>query len=84
MNDSDVTPIDRPLMRSDLDAVRRAIHEIQQFQINVYEESKAARREPRILVAMCCLCALVCVVSTVVNLRAAEVVRRAQASAVMR
>lgn len=54
MNDlGEVTPIDRPLMRSDLDAVRIAVQNIQQLAVQHYSEATAARREGRLLAVVC-------------------------------
>ncbi len=53
MSDSDVTPIDRPLMRSDIDGVKRAMHSLEQLAVRHYSEATATRREGRILTAVC-------------------------------
>lgn len=55
----DITPTDRPLMRSDLDAVRKATHHTQQIVIAMHSEVTAIRREPRTLAAVCVLSAIV-------------------------
>lgn len=60
-DESEVTPIDRPLMRSDLDDVRKAVHHLQGLAIKSYNEAKAARAEPRFLAAVCVICAVVSV-----------------------
>lgn len=52
-SDADLTPVDRPLMLSDLNDIRRCVHSIETTQLRWYEESKAltsrvARLEQRI------------------------------------
>lgn len=39
--DDDFTPIDRPLLLSDLNDIRRCVHNIESVQLRWYEESKA-------------------------------------------
>ncbi len=58
MSESDVTPIDRPLMRSDLDGVRRAMHNLEQLAVRHYTEATATRRETRVLTAVCVVSAV--------------------------
>lgn len=65
----DITPTDRPLMRSDLDAVRKTCHGIQTFQAKIYEEMKRGRLEPRVLTAVCVACALVSISCAVAGLQ---------------
>ncbi len=55
----EVTPIDRPLMRSDLDAVRVAVHNVQQLAVRHYNEATATRRESRLLAIICVFSACV-------------------------
>ena len=40
MPDDDFTPVDRPLMLSDLNDIRRIVHNIESVQLRWYEESK--------------------------------------------
>lgn len=53
MNDAEITPIDRPLRRSDLDEIRRIVWSISQRQI-------AQQHGQRAVVTTCILCMLVC------------------------
>jgi hypothetical protein len=82
--DAEVTPIDRPLMRSDLDAVRRSMHEIQQFQIRVYEESKRAQSQPRMMAAICIACVFTCLASAWSTIAARNSVIRTASAAQVR
>jgi hypothetical protein len=58
VSDDDFTPIDRPLMRSDLDGVRRAMHNLEQLAVRHYSEATATRREGRVLAIVCVACAV--------------------------
>lgn len=40
MPEEDFTPVDRPLMLSDLNDIRRSVHNIESIQLRWYEESK--------------------------------------------
>ncbi len=66
MSDADVTPIDSPLMRSDLrmvrielEGVRKAMRGLEQLAVNHYNEATATRRETRILTFVCVASAIV-------------------------
>ncbi len=66
MSDADVTPVDSPLMRSDLrmvrielEGVRKAMRALEQLAVNHYNEATATRRETRILTAICLISAVV-------------------------
>lgn len=72
LEDAIVTPIDRPLMRSDLDAVRRSIHRIETFQIKIYEGSKRSDRAPKMMATICFACALVSIGCAVAGLSHAQ------------
>jgi hypothetical protein len=64
----DFTPIDRPLMRSDLNDVREAVHNISQNTLAMYNEFRGARGEFRTYVAICAACTFFSVVAAVVSI----------------
>lgn len=39
-SESEMTPVDRPLMLSDLNDIRRIVHNIESVQLQWYEENK--------------------------------------------
>lgn len=62
MNDAEVTPIDRPLMRSDLNEIRLIVWRISERQI-------VAQRNHVFVTAVCVACALVSIGCAVAGLR---------------
>ena len=65
------TPIDRPLMRSDLNDVRAAMHDVSQKTLAMYTEFRGVRGQLRAYVAICLACAFLSLVSAVVSVVAA-------------
>ncbi len=65
----EVTPIDRPLMRSDIESLRTAVHGLQSQQLQIYEGIKRAQTEPRLMAVVCFVCALVSIGCAVVGLQ---------------
>ncbi len=68
-NDSEVTPIDRPLMRSDLDAIRQAMYRFEQRQVTMHSALSAKATEPRLMAIVCFCCALISIGCAVVGLK---------------
>lgn len=62
-NDTEDTPIDRPPLLSDIRAIQRAVHGIQDTQLKMYEQLKSQRQAFRLPVAVCVVSALVCLAS---------------------
>jgi hypothetical protein len=79
-----LTPVDRPLMRSDLNDMRESIHRLSQTVVNGYEEAKRARAEPRALTFACFVLTLVSVGSALASLSARDVAVRAAHAAQVR
>jgi hypothetical protein len=71
MSDAENTPIDRPLMRSDLNDVRAAMHEVSQKTLEMHNEFRGVRGQLRTYVAVCVACTFLCLVSAVVSAVAA-------------
>ena len=67
MTSEEHTPIDRPLTRADLNDVRKAIHDVSEKTLTMYEEFKGVRSQFRTYVAICVGCAFLCVVSVVIT-----------------
>lgn len=73
IDDTDVTPIERPLLRSDLhmvrielEGVKQAMRAIQQLSLAHYSQASATRREGRIL-------SFVCIASAIISLGCAMI-----------
>ena len=63
MSDATETPIDRPIMLSDISALRQAIHGLQDQQLKIYQQIKHLDQRPteiRVLAAVCVGAAMVC------------------------
>jgi hypothetical protein len=71
MSQDENTPIDRPLMRSDLNDVRAAMHDVSQKTIAMYDEFRGIRGQFRTYVAICVACTFLSLVSAVVSAMAA-------------
>lgn len=71
MSEAENTPIDRPLMRSDLNDVRAGMHDVSQKTLEMYAEFCGVRRQFRTYVAICVGCCFFCLVSAVVTIAAA-------------
>lgn len=71
MTEADNTPVDRPLMLSDLNDVRRGVHDISQKTLAMYDEFRGVRGQFRTYVAICVACAFLCVASAVASAVAA-------------
>jgi hypothetical protein len=84
MSDEELTPVDRPMMRSDLNDVRDAVHRLSQTVLDGYNEARRARAEPRVLTVACLVCALVSIGSAIVSLETRAVVLKAAHAAEMR
>ena len=56
-------------MRSDLDAVRKAMHGLEQRQLEIYEVVSRRAHEPRALAIVCFVCVLVCIGCAIVGVR---------------
>lgn len=61
--EAELTPVDRPLMLSDLNDIRRIVHNIESIQLKWYEESKRLTRRVEALEQRVWLPALVSVVA---------------------
>jgi len=66
------TPIDRPLMRSDLNDVRQAMHEVSQKTLEMDNEFKGVRGQLKTYVAICVACTFLCLVSALVTIASAR------------
>lgn len=69
--DAETTPIDRPLMRSDLNDVRAAMRDVSDKTLAMYNEFRGVRGQLRTYVAICVACAFLSIVSAVVSAVAA-------------
>jgi uncharacterized membrane protein len=58
----ELTPIDRPLMRSDLNEIRQIVWSISQRQLN-------ERRSQAVSMLVCFCCALICIGCAVAGVR---------------
>jgi len=67
MSEDESTPIDRPLMRSDLNDVRQAMHDVSQKTLAMYNEFRGIRGQLRTYVAICIACAFLSLVSAAVS-----------------
>lgn len=67
MSDENFTPVDRPIMLSDLNAIKVAVQNTEAVQRKMYNEFKAYRDRVRYPVAVCVVSALVCLVSLFVR-----------------
>lgn len=63
----DFTPIDRPLMRSDINDVKEAVHNIGTYTLEMYNEFRGVRSQLRTYVAICAACTFFSVVAAVVS-----------------
>jgi len=62
MSSSDeITPTDRPLMRSDVDAIRQTVERIGTVQLQIHQELKRGRTWPPLLTVICLGCAAICI-----------------------
>ena len=74
MSSEELTPVDRPLMRSDLNDVRQAVHEISEKTIKMYDatmaataEMSAARSTFRVYVTLCVFASFLAIGGAVVS-----------------
>lgn len=67
MSDAEHTPIDRPILLSDLNGVKRVMHNVETVQLAMFEEFKGFRDRMRLALATCIGCALISLASAVVT-----------------
>ncbi len=77
MSEAENTPIDRPLMRSDLNDVRQAVHALSETVLGGYY----TRRESRLLTVACLVCTIVSIGCAITSLSARDTVVRAASAA---
>jgi hypothetical protein len=70
MSDAEHTPIDRPIMLSDLNAMKRVLHNVETVQLAMFEDFKNFRDRIRLATATCIGCAVVSLASAVVTVMA--------------
>lgn len=71
MNDAEQTPVDRPIMLSDLNDIRRAVHNAETHTLAMHSEFQSFRDRMRIGVGVCIGCALVSVASAIASVASA-------------
>ncbi len=68
MSDAENTPVDRPILLSDLNAMKRVLHNVETVQLAMFEDFKAFRDRIRLATATCIGCAFLSLASAVVSI----------------
>lgn len=68
--EAEITPVDRPLMLSDLNGVRHAMRDVSQKTLTMYGEFCGIRGHLRTYVAICAVSALVSLMAAAVSVAA--------------
>lgn len=63
MTQDEFTPTDRPIMLSDINAIRKAVHRSETATLAMYSEFQSVRTRLRWSLATCIICAVVCLAS---------------------
>ena len=72
MSEADQTPVDRPIMLSDLNEIRRACHNAETHTLRMYSDFSKFRVRIGGALGVSVVCAIVCVISAIVSVASAS------------